>query len=359
VILLAGGDIAAAYPLSARDDVWELVEEADVTFANLESPLTDRGYRAEKAIALQSAPAMSQELAGLGLDVLGLANNHACDYGIEGLLETMEALESAGVRSVGAGRNISEALQPAIFECAGIRLAFLSFSCTLPPGFAATSTRPGVAPIRVVTRFEVDPVTSAEQPGTSPFARSAALDEDVGAATNAVAAAKARSEIVVVGIHWGVPPGWMPEFQGTLAEYQRPLGHALVDAGADIVVGHHPHCLHGVEAYAGGWIAFSTGNLLFHPLSAIGDVRLGGHPPYRMDRVLGPWTKKSALLRIGLGDKGPTMIELIPLALDEKGEPKRTRSGEAALVMEPVARHCEELGAKLASDGSRFLVTAT
>lgn len=357
MILLAGGDVAAARPLSARVDVWELLEEADVTFANLETPLTEGGHRAEKAIALCSSPAMGEELAGLGFDVLALANNHACDYGIEGLIETMETLESAGVRSVGAGRSIEEALQPVIIERAGIRLAFLSFSCTLPPGFAATSTRPGVAPIRVATRFEFDAVTSAEQPGTSPFARTAVPREDLRAVTDAVAAVKPRSEFLVVGIHWGVPPGWMPEFQGTLAEYQRPLGRALIDAGADVVVGHHPHCLHGLEAYAGGWIAFSTGNLLFHPLSAIGDVRLGGHPPYRMDRVQGSWTKKSAFLRIGLGD-GPTRMEVIPLVLDDNGEPRRARGDEADLVLEPVARHCEELGTMLESDGGRFFVKA-
>jgi poly-gamma-glutamate capsule biosynthesis protein CapA/YwtB (metallophosphatase superfamily) len=101
----------------------------------------------------------------------------------------------------------------------------------------------------------------------APWVETELSEQDVLAAERWVAAAREEADLVVVHVHWGVPNGWCAAFQGPLADYQRPLGRRLVEAGADLVVGHHPHVVHGVEAHAGGLIAYSLGNFFFHGMA--------------------------------------------------------------------------------------------
>jgi poly-gamma-glutamate synthesis protein (capsule biosynthesis protein) len=162
-----------------------------------------------------------------GIDLVTLANNHVFDYGPEGLLDTIHFLDSVGIKHVGAGANLAEARRPAVFDIRGFRVGFLGY---FGGGvFAATSTRPGVAP-----RSE------------------AALRSDIQTLRQID-----KVDYAVVNIHWGKERGLYPQ------DWQIKLAHLAVDAGADLVIGHHPHVLQGVERYKNSVIAYSLGNFLF------------------------------------------------------------------------------------------------
>ena len=241
-----------------------------MSFGNLEVPLTTSGIAAEKAATHRADPNRVTDLREMGVDVVTLANNHMLDYGVEGLRDTIVAVESAGLGHVGAGENAAEARRPLLHPTPTGMVAFVGLCAALPPGFAATADRPGVAPLRVMQQHSMDPVLAAEQPGMAPFVHTQAHGPDLEAACDAVRSARESADLLVVGVHWGVPFGFAAASYGPLAEYQRPSGHALVDAGADLVLGHHPHMVQPIEVYGGAVIAYSVGNYAFHNWDAFG-----------------------------------------------------------------------------------------
>ena len=266
------GDVAPLRAVSTYDErLRALLRDAAVAFGNLETPLTTGGAPAEKAATHRAHPDRIAEVRGFGFDVVTLANNHLLDYGPDGLAETLEVLAAAGVDAVGAGRSQADALRCVVRPTPHGAVAFVGLCAALPPGFAATAVRPGVAAVRVRQSVAIDPALQAEQPGAAPFVHTAAHEADVEAACAAVRAARSEARLVVVALHWGIPHGFAARSYGVLAEYQRPLAHALVDAGADLVVGHHPHVVHPVERYRGALIAYSLGNYVFHNWGHLAD----------------------------------------------------------------------------------------
>lgn len=343
-------------PAPATEAIYELMRAGDITFVNLEVPLTRRGTPADKLITFCADPDLAADLARIGADVVTVANNHALDYGPEGLLDTLAALDTARVAWVGGGRDVEEALQHRVLAAKGSRVAFVGLATTLPPGFAAGSGRPGIAPIRVFTRFVVDSVTLDEQPGTAPYVETEMSPPDVEAALAAVRRAKAGADHVVVGIHWGVPHGFVAAFQDDLATYQRPLGRALVDAGADVVVGNHAHVLHGVEFHRGRPILYCLGNFVFHRLARGTPVGLNrNYPPYRWGSLRSRVNRLTCLARVTLGAGDPA-VELIPALINDSGEPELARGDVAREVFARVAAECEPLGARLVEEGERARV---
>lgn len=356
--LAAAGDIMFSHPLG-DNPAWDWLRDADLAFANLEVPLSRRGHPADKPIAFRSDPGLAAQLARIGLDVVSFANNHALDYGIDALQDTLAAVEEAGVAVVGAGADLTAALRPRVLRAGGERVAFLAFASTLPVGSAATPGRPGIAPVRVQASVLPDAPVFEEQPGTSPYVSTAALEADVAQACEAVAAARSEAGVAVVSVHWGVPPGWAAPFQGILADYQRPLGHALVDAGADLILGHHPHTLHGIEVYRGRFICYSLGNFVFHSLAAGKTLALQRpSPPYRLQFVRPPDLAESAVFLFTCDGPGWT-VELMPCAFDAAGECRPVDGVRARDVLERVAAYSGELGTKLMLGEGRARVTAT
>lgn len=265
------GDIVMLRPSDGCDSrLVGMFRSADVTFANLEAPLTARGAPAEKA-ATHRAPTVSAEwLKTLGITAVTVANNHCLDYGLEGLSDTLAALDAAGISHVGAGATAENALAALLVPSEHGTLALLGLSASLPPGFAASEHRPGVAPLRVLQQVALDPALAAEQPGMAPYVHTAVHGPDLEAACAAVRAARGSADLVVVAVHWGIPHGFAASSYGQLADYQGPAGRALIDAGADLVIGHHPHVVHPIEIYSGGLIAYSVGNLMFHNWAQFG-----------------------------------------------------------------------------------------
>jgi poly-gamma-glutamate capsule biosynthesis protein CapA/YwtB (metallophosphatase superfamily) len=210
-------------------DVKDLLQQPDLTIGNLETPVTDRGVLLKKEYNYRSPPLALPALKEAGIDLVNLANNHVMDYGTEGLLDTMDHLDNTGILRVGAGHDAKEAFNPVIIEKNGIKIAFLGFSHVVPDvSWKAGVKHPGVADTY-----------------------------DYKAPVLAIEKARAEADLVVVIAHWGI------ERTDTPVAYQTDLAHRYIDAGADLVIGGHPHVLQGIEAYKGKWIAYSLGNFIF------------------------------------------------------------------------------------------------
>ena len=244
-------------PPSARA-VYDMLHAADLTIGNFEMPLTRGGAPLHKLLNIRAAPEIAADVRSLGVDVVTLANNHSVDYGWPGLRDTREALTQGGVAVLGMGEDRAAAMRPVVRDVAGVRVGVIAFSCLTPTGMGASHDRPGISAIHVRTAYEVDARYQMEEPG-DPSAvriRTAACDDDVAVAVAAVAELRASCDVLVVTIHWGFGSG------EDLAEYQWPLGRTLVEAGADVVHGHHPHAIHAVGFHRGKPILFSAGTLV-------------------------------------------------------------------------------------------------
>lgn len=226
---------APAYPFLKIADT---LSQADLTFGNLEGPISSRGKNQSSSLSFRADP---QAVAGLkfaGFDVMSLANNHIWDWGRVALGDTISILEENGIKPVGAGRNFQEANTPAILEAKGTKIAFFAFTNLYPKGLEAKKDAPGIS------RF------------------------DTNAISEAIRLVRPSVDIVVVSFHWG------DEYKTRSNSKQQEIGHALVDAGADLIVGHHPHVIQEIEQYPPspaasegrgrhGWIAYSLGNFVF------------------------------------------------------------------------------------------------
>lgn len=264
IVMLFAGDLLLAGHVEAASGgdtsyvfrYWKPGAEADVFMANLENPITVHDVKVEKEYNFKMDPNFVGTLRDGGVTLLSAANNHIADYGREGVAETMVHLEEAGIPWVGIGQSLSEARKPYIITIRGVRIGFLAY---FGKGeYAATDTSAGFAPR--IQRMIV---------------------EDVRGADTLV-------DYLVVNFHWGVEKAEFPE------PWQVALGHAVVRAGADLVVGHHPHVLQGVERYRGGIIAYSLGNFVF-----------GGHSRD---------TYGTAVLKIVL-DRAGARAELLPVSV--------------------------------------------
>ncbi|MDH5648644.1 MAG: CapA family protein [Gammaproteobacteria bacterium] len=214
------------YPFA---NVESLLTGADITFGNLEGPLTHGGSSdVEKKYRFRSPPdKVAPALKRAGFDVVSLANNHTLDYGQQGLVDTMAALDDAGIAYAGAGLDASAARRAVVLTVNGSRIAFLAYSLTFPEEFWAGDSRAGTA-----------------------FGHAEHVKRDVTKAGE-------NADIVVVSFHWG------REGTTELRDYQMVLGRAAIDSGAALVLGHHPHILQGIERYGKGVIFYSLGNFVF------------------------------------------------------------------------------------------------
>lgn len=335
-------------PAAPGDPAFGLLRGGDLTIGNLEVPLTGSGQRAEKLVTMRAPASGAAELAAFGFDLVSLAMNHAMDFGAEGMRDTVRALDAAGVRHAGFGETLADATRPGVLSVGGKTLAYFSFCSALPLGANATADRAGIAPIRVRQSFEYDSTFLDETPGTPPYVRSHAHEPDVRAAESGIREAKRDNDFVVVALHWGVPFCYLPATQGPLAEYQRPLARRLIDAGADLIIGHHPHCLHPVEFYERGLILYSTGNFVFDWCDGWSKdsmvVREDTHPapPYKAALLQGPWYE-SAVFRVRLGGADGPELRLDPIELDVDSQPIMPRPEVASSILSRLGEASREL----------------
>ena len=246
-ILLATGDLAPdrdnydeSY-VATRD----VLQSADIVFGQLETSFAEKGSRLPQARhAVLARPDGAQSLARAGFDVISMAGNHCMDWGREAFFETRDNLEQAGIRVVGAGANIEEARRPVIFTLGdGTRVAFLSYSSILPHSYWADERRPGCVPMRAHTVYEQ---IEHDQPGTPARVHTYPHRDDLAAMQADIRAAKAQADLVFVSQHWGIH-----FVRAVIADYEHDVARAAIEAGADAIIGGHPHIIKGCQVIDG------------------------------------------------------------------------------------------------------------
>jgi poly-gamma-glutamate synthesis protein (capsule biosynthesis protein) len=332
-------------PASAKE-IFGILEGMDYAVGNFEMPLTDRGNAVEKLLNIRAHPAIGGSLSVLGLNLVSVANNHSVDYGWEGLAQTVEVLRASGLRVVGAGRNINEAQEPEVAVVKGKKIGVIAFSCLLPTGMAASSHRPGISPIHVNTSYEVDPYYQMEEPGDISVVRvrTQARDSDLSVATSAITTLKKHCDVVIVTIHWGFGSG------DDLAEYQMPLARRLIDGGADIIHGHHPHAIHAISFYKGKPILFSLGTLVGQ------QVFLDASPAIKT--LWAGMSPDGYVAAITVLDRDRMTIELTPTTLDADRLPIIAKGAVFNRIQERLSRLSAPHGVLIEKHGAILRVKA-
>jgi poly-gamma-glutamate capsule biosynthesis protein CapA/YwtB (metallophosphatase superfamily) len=305
-IMLSGSGTTACkrlgydYPFAATTGE---LKKGDIAIGNLESPIA-RGGREfiDKKFRYRSAPQAAAALKNAGFSIVTLANNHMMDFGASALAETLLHLDRAGIGSTGAGASLAEARKCVIFAVGGMKVAFLAYSLTLPDDFYATADRAGTVP------------------GLERYYR-----QDI-------AEARKVADYVLVSYHWGTESTAMPR------PYQVTAAHRAIDAGADVVIGHHPHVLQGIERYKNGVIFYSLGNFAFGTTSRSSD--------------------RSVIARITM-ENGVKGVELLPLNVlnrDVHYQPRLLSGRKGQEVIDHLARISRKWNTTMISANGHYLV---
>lgn len=272
------------------EHVASVFKEADIIFGNLAAPLTNRqetnpnkpkGYPVQK-----TDPRAIQGLKYAGFNVLSLANNHILDYGNDGLFDTIRLLGEASINYLGAGRNQAEARKPLVLDYNNLKVAFLAYCSSYP----AAKTNPGNAPIRL-------PLIKRD-----------------------LKAAREIADIAIVYLHHGL----------ICSDYPVPshisLCHEIIDSGANLILGDHPHVLQGIENYNEGVIVYSLGNFvidlideglrreLFESCSLSDIDEFDFNPDDER-------TRECMIFKCALSKEGVTEIDIIPVRINDNYQP--------------------------------------
>lgn len=255
IVLYAVGDVGPKRedPHSMFQHVAGFLKKGDIRFCQLEINLSTRGEPLPQArLPMRSRPDCAVALKECGFQVASFASNHCMDFGRKAFFDTIDALKANGIRPIGVGSDSVEARRPAILDSHGTRIGFLAYNSILPFGYWAESDRPGCAPMRAWTFYEpVEP----DQPGSRCRIHTFPRTEDLEALAADIEGLRSKADVVIVSIHWGIH--FVP---AQLADYQVAVAHKAIDCGADMILGHHPHILKGIEVYKGKVIFYSLGN---------------------------------------------------------------------------------------------------
>jgi len=271
VLLAAVGDVNLGDGFGALIDLFgprypwtgtaRTLRAADVAFGNLECAVSTRGAPVPKEFNFRGRPAALRAMAHYaGFDVLNLANNHVGDYGTTALLDTVAYVRRFGMKAVGAGGSLQAAAAPRTVERLGLRVAFLGFSNILPSLFFAAPGRAGTQP---------------------------ATPELIAAG---VRRARRRAHVVIATFHWGVERAPREDAR------QRAFAQVALNAGADAVIGAHPHVLQPIHRHDRKLVAYSLGNFVFGAAS--------------------PGTTRTGILRLRLSTRGVEGHRLAPAVIE-------------------------------------------
>jgi poly-gamma-glutamate synthesis protein (capsule biosynthesis protein) len=252
-VFLAGGDVELGRAMGKRllrdpfhapfASVSPLLEQADVRFVNLEGPLSDQKGETmspSNMLVFTGPPSGADALARAGITVVSTANNHAWDYGKNAALETLAHLDRVGVAHTGTGPTLDDAWRPALMEAHGVRIAV----------FAVTDI------------WNQGPLEGHE-------GRNFVAQADLPRLADAIKTVRTQVDAVLVSYHGGV------EYQDMPTPRTRAFLSGAIDAGADAVIGHHPHVIQGIAWHGERPILYSLGNLLMqmhrdHPWTGFG-----------------------------------------------------------------------------------------
>jgi len=281
----AVGDIALTHDYDVIYDAkgpsypFELVQdtlsEHDILIGNLESPLCFGGEVYARKLSVRAHPGYVKGIKDAGFTVLTLGNNHILDYREKAFFETISILDSHGIQRCGAGSDLDEACKPVIAEKDGISVGIVSrCEVAIEAPFYASPNLRGIAPLNL------------EQ-----------LESEIRSL-------RSKVDIVIVALHWGVEDWKYP------SPDQVVKAHRIIDMGADLLIGHHPHVLQGIEKYRNGYIAYSMGNFLFSDLewrwaNDEGEVM---HATLKMSRI----RRQTGILSVDVSKSGITGACMVP-----------------------------------------------
>ena len=236
------------------DPARALLAQADALIGHVEVPHTTRGIESVGDIpAPASDPENLRAVGRAGFHMVSLAGNHIHDRGGEGIADTIANLTEQGVASAGAGLTLAEARRPGLISRAGKRVGLLSYNCVGPREGWAGPKHAGCAYLKIISHYEPE----GANPGGPPKVYTFADPDTVEAMQADIEAVGAHVDVLVVALHKGVV-----HTPGHVAMYEKAVSRAAIDAGADIVIGHHAHILRGVELYRGKPIFHGLGNFI-------------------------------------------------------------------------------------------------
>ncbi|HVF17251.1 MAG TPA: CapA family protein [Steroidobacteraceae bacterium] len=339
--LVFAGDLVLDEP---DPDYWlsgiaSAIHSADLAIGHLEVPHSRRGTELQGDVPAPGAdPAHIAALARAGFDAVSLAGNHITDLGSVGIADTRELLTQSRIAFTGAGANVVEASTAATLAAKGKRVALLSFNCVGPEAAWASDTRAGCAYVRIDT---------SDGKPIAPSARLERIDESsLAEMQHAIRAARGEVDVVIVALHKGIV-----HTPATLAPYERPLARAAIDAGCDVVIGHHAHIVRGIE--------FHRGKPIFHGLGN-GCVVTRALSPQQSHPERAAWARKrrelfgfepdpayelapfhpeaiNAMLgRVRLFDDGRMRCGFIPVHVEAPGKPVLATGTDATRVIDYV-----------------------
>jgi len=341
----------------------ELVRPAlaavDLRFANCERQYSSRRSGGGLTPHGCQPPEMAKIFTDCGFDAVTVANNHMFDFGPDALLDTRALLLEKGIAVTGAGRNLAEARAPAIVERGGIKVGFLGYCSVIPHGGEAGPEKVGIAPLRYKTYLEPRGLYA-------PIRIRTEVDErDLKMIADDVAVLKKQVDIVMVAFHWGVI--WVPR---AIADYQIATAHACIDAGADLIMGHHAHLPKGIEMYKGKAIFYSLSNFCMtkpyaaaawkEPAWTHGSIR--AYTDLDSDRPLLPYGRdasRSLMAKAILTKDGVKQVSFVPLMIDKQYRPEVLRNGDARFddMVSYMEWTSEDLQHKFTVNGDEVVVT--
>ncbi|MFA6897089.1 MAG: CapA family protein [Patescibacteria group bacterium] len=288
VVLAAVGDIMLArsverqmiakgdwkYPFLSTADI---TSGADIAFGNLETTILPGKTSADNSFFFRTDPKALEGLKFAGFDVLSLANNHMMNFGLEGLQSTLRNLDGAGIGHIGAGISEKEIYAPVIKEVGGVKFGFLAY-------------------------------TYAEERFSENGDAYGTVYADVDKMKKQVAELAKSVDVAVVSMHMG------EEYQTQPNAAQKNFARAAVDAGADLVVGHHPHVVETFEKYNGGYIIYSLGNFVF-------------------DQMWSEETRLGAIVKVTVENKKISDMEFVPIKIFNYAQPQILEGEEKDMIL--------------------------
>jgi poly-gamma-glutamate capsule biosynthesis protein CapA/YwtB (metallophosphatase superfamily) len=335
--LIFAGDLVLDEPLP---DHWlagiaPALRAADVAIGHLEVPHTrNRSEMRSDVPAPGADPGHIAALAHAGFHAVSLAGNHIADCGATGIADTIATLDAAGIAHSGAGADLTTARTPCVIARPSRRIALLSYNCVGPEESWATDTRAGCAYVRIETA-DGSPIAPASALERADPASLADMAHDI-------AGARAHDTLVIVALHKGIV-----HTPARLAPYERVVAHAAIDAGADIVIGHHAHIVRGIEFHRGKPIFHGLGNgcVVTRALSPDGDDPLRAAWAQRRQKLFGfapdpayvlapfhPEAVNAMLGRVRVNDDGSIQTGFVPVYVDAPGCPRIADQHEAQVI---------------------------
>jgi len=308
--LVAVGDIALVedYSTSIEKEgvsflfslIAPVLKERDIVFGNLEAPLSNQGCRdRSKPVCFCGSPEGVGALVSAGFTHVSLANNHAYDYGAIALKDTQKRLAQAGIATVGVGRDLADSRRPLIQSFSGGTLALLAYNAYTTNGrYYARRKKEGVAPLEYHY-----------------------ISEDIRSLRK-----RYNPLVIVVSLHWGVEGNHYP------TPFQRYLAHQIIEDGANLILGHHPHVIQGIEQYKNGVIVYSLGNFCFPDIASQHIVKgLGVRQQ--------PENRESFIFRCEVTPDGVESYEVIPIYINQDFQPCLSCGQRRSNLLEQIARY--------------------